>query len=585
MEIPREKIDEILARTDIGALISQYVTLKPSGKDLKGLCPFHTEKTPSFLVHPDRGFFKCFGCGEGGGPIQFLMKIEGIPFGEAIGILANRAGITLSTSEGERKRLSEKSILIKVLTAAAHYYNETLIKAAVGKTALNYALQRGLSQKTLTDFNMGYAPGGGDFLARHLRGLKISYEAMERAGIVRRSNRGDYYDYFRDRLMFPIADSQGRIVGMGGRAMSAEVQSKYLNSPETPIFFKRHILYGLSVAKPSIRKEEQVYVVEGYMDAVSMYQGGFTNVVASMGTSLSEEQARAISRYTKNVILAYDADTAGATATDRGIEIFEKAGLYVKVMEMPIGEDPDSIIRKQGSAYFSSLAANAKGIIEYKIDNLVSKYDMRSPESKQEFVRELVPVLKEVKGEIRLSEYIRVLSQRHNIPEESLRKIVAGTRVKKQIPDENPVFTKKLKLPEEILLNCILTNPSYISICREYSINEKCMKSAYFSVYTALLNAEIEGTEPLSVDILSRIFRTEEQLKTAIDLSVKEGANGCNEEQVRILLKKIEHRRIKDERELSFRQKLAEGKLDYNDPDFREYIESLRKMKSPGANN
>jgi DNA primase len=408
---------------------------------------------------------------------------------------------------------------------------------------------------------------------------------MERAGIVRRNTRGDYYDYFRDRLIFPITDSQGRVIAMGGRSMADDSGPKYLNTPETHIFMKRNILYGLSLAKPAIRKEEQVYVVEGYMDTVAMYQGGFENVVASMGTSLSEEQARAISRYTRRVILAYDADTAGSAATTRGIEIFEKAGLYVKVMDLPQGEDPDSIIKKKGAPFFSELSANSRGIIEYKIDNLLQKYDMKSPESKQEFVKELIPILKEVRGDIRLSEYIRLFSERYHINEVKLRNILSGVRVKKQITDESPIYNKKFKLPEELLLNCLLTNPQFISICPDYNINEKCMKPGLYVIYKAIVDSGVESKEPLSVDILSRILKTEEQLKTAIDLAVKEGANGCNEEQVRIILDKIEHRRVKDEREINFSKKQNEGTLDYNDPDFREYIESLRKLKTPGANS
>jgi DNA primase len=346
--IPPEKIDEILSSTDIAALISRYVTLKPSGKNLKGLCPFHNEKTPSFLVHPDKGFYKCFGCGEGGGAIQFLMKIENLDFVEAVKILAEQTGVNIVTTDSERKALSEKEVLRKLMKTSVLYYKELFLNSPLGKDARAYLKKRDIDIKTAAVFDLGFAPESGDFLARHLAGRKFKYEDMERAGVVR--HRGNnYYDYFFDRLIFPIADSQGRHIGMGGRGMSDDAVPKYLNTPQTSLFSKAHVLYGLHLAKQAIRHEEEVYVVEGYMDVIGLYGAGIQNAVASMGTSLTEEQAKGIARYTNRVIFAYDSDTAGEAATVRGIEIFEKAGLQVKIMSLPAGEDPDSIIRKKGS--------------------------------------------------------------------------------------------------------------------------------------------------------------------------------------------------------------------------------------------
>jgi len=589
MHIPREKIEEILARTDMAAIIGQYVTLKRSGKSMKGLCPFHNEKTPSFNVHPDRGFYKCFGCGEGGGAIQFMMKIESIQFLEAVRILADKAGITLETGPRERKILSEKAVLRKVIKTAAHYYHKILTGSPLGKEALAYLRNRGITGKAVEDYQLGFAPRGGDFLLRNLLGLKIQYPQMEKAGVARRKGK-EYFDYFRDRIIFPISDSQGRPIGLAGRGLTAKSIPKYLNTPETPIFIKRNVLYGLSQAKSAIRKQEEVYVVEGYMDAIALYQAGFENVTASMGTSLTEEQARAISRYTRRVIFAYDSDSAGSAATVRGIEIFEKAGLYVRVVEMPEGEDPDSIIQKKGTEYFRNLTANSQSIISYKTDHLEKMFDLNTPEGKQDFFGELVPVLKEIKGEVRQSEYIRTIAERCHISEKLLREAVVKKRVRKKMPFNSPKFTKKLKLPEEILLNSFLSHPKYIPLGREYQIDESCMKKELYEIFRALTDSNLEGVEIISADVLSRIFEDDEQIKTAIDLSMKEGAKECNEEQIRKFLKKLEHRKIEHDRQRGFLEKLASQKqgktvLSYDDPDFQEYIASLRKMKVPDKKN
>ena len=581
MSIPNEIIDEVIARTDIVSLISQYVTLKKSGKNFKGLCPFHSEKTPSFLVHPDKGFFKCFGCGEGGGAIQFLMKIENLAFPEAIRILAERAGVAIKTTPQEKRVLSEKAKLRNLIKASANFYHEMLVQSPVGRKGLAYFKERGVSLDVIKKFGLGYAPASGDFLLRKLLGFKFTYQEMEKSGIVRRYG-GQLYDFFKNRIIFPITDSQGRPVGLGGRILEKDAGPKYLNTPESMLFRKGTILYGLSQAKSAIRKEEEVYVVEGYMDAIALYQAGFYNAVASMGTSLTPDQSKALSRYTRRVIFAYDADAAGSAATIRGIEIFEKAGLYVRIMDIPPGEDPDSVIRKKGVDFFRELTANSRSIIDYKLDNLIKRYDLRTPESKQEFFKELIPVLREVRGGVRLSEYIRLVSERCKIPENFIRRAVVGKKVRKKVPDASPVFNKRLKLPEEILLNSVLLHPEFIPLLREYDIDETCMGRHFYEIFIALRNFNSEGVEIISADILGKILKDDNQLKTAIDLSMKEGAKDCNEEQVRKFLEKLAHRKIEKDHNQSFREKLAKGTLSHDDPDFIKYMASLRNLRTSG---
>lgn len=581
--IPPEKIDEIVSRIDIVSLVGEYVSLKPSGQNMKGLCPFHTEKTPSFMVHAQKGIFKCFGCGEGGGPIQFLMKIEGLSFIEAVKMLADRVGVRIKTTRAEKEKLSQKDLLRKIMHSASEFYHEILINSALGKKARIYLNSREIKPKTVEKFKLGFAPGSGDFLIRHLRGRKYTYEQMEQCGLVRRG-KGDFYDYFRERLIFPIWDSRGRPVGLAGRGLDESTVPKYLNTPESAIFSKGTLTYGLHLAKQAIRKEEEVFVVEGYTDAISLYQGGIENVVASMGTSLTVEQARQIARYTRRVIFAYDSDTAGASATVRGIEIFEKAGLYVRVMTLPPGEDPDSIIKKKGSDYFKELAGSALGIIDYKIDQLKQKYDlMKSPEDKQEFVRELIPILKGIRGDVRRSEYIRIISERCQLPEEILRRKVREKKIRRQAVDVSSKVGRTKLLPEEKLLAYLLSNPRFIPMCRDFEISSDEFRGELFPLYKKLLQEDIpEDMDVIKASFLNKLVDDEEILKKAVDLSMVEGLPACSEEEIQAIFDKLKRRSARDRISILRQRvnaKLARGELSYEDPDYVQLQSLLKQIK------
>ncbi len=577
--IPSEQIEEIISSTDIVDLVSQYVTLKKSGKNYKGLCPFHHEKTPSFVVSPEKGIFKCFGCGEGGGPIQFLMKIEGISFTESVRMLAERAGIVLKTG-GKSKQDTLRQVLIKIMSYAASFYHSLLMRNPLGKVAMDYLLRRGLDVKTIEAFKLGYAPYGGDFLIRHLRGKNVKYEWMERSGLVRRGER-NYYDYFRDRIIFPIFNTTGKVVAMAGRVLGDKKGvPKYINTPESPIFTKGKILYGLSVAKGKIREEDEAYVVEGYMDAIALYSFGIENVVASMGTSLTQDQARLLARYTKNVVFAYDSDTAGRSATARGLEIFENAGIFVKVMEFPKGEDPDSFIRKRGLSNFLHLKEKALGIIEYRVDMLKRKYDLSTPGGKEKFVDELVPILREIQGDIKRFEYIRIISEENNLPEEILRRKVVKRRRKGGSLDLTYAISGPKTKPEERLIHFLLSNPKYIPICRKYNIKDVFDEKLY-PIYEKLLNSSLEGEDVVGVEILSRLFSEEDLFKKAIDLSMLKGLPPCSEEEIQNLLeyfvKKVQVRQDKEDEKYVLENL---GKLDSSDPIYIRWLERRRLLKS-----
>ena len=400
---PSEK-EEIRARTDIVALISTYTPLRQTGRNFKGLCPFHQEKTPSFTVDPEKGRWHCFGaCSEGGDVFKFIEKAEGLTFPEAAERLAERAGIKLSRGNDPEaaRRSDERDRLYAVNALAVRFFRETFARA---RLAQDYAAKRGLVHDTLEAFGIGFAPDDwsqlSDFLQRNAGGNTAAVMAdAEKAGLVFPSRRGDgFTDKFRGRLMFPILDVQERVVAFGGRLLvPADNAPKYLNSPETPIFSKSRILYGLNRARKAIQEQDRVVVVEGYMDAVAAHQAGFEHVVATLGTSLTEEHIRLLGRYTKNVVLSFDADDAGVRAALRAASLFEAAGegLTLRILALPPGEDPDSLLARGDAPRFRKAIETALSVPEFRLRSLETRYDLKTEEGRLALLREALPVLGE----------------------------------------------------------------------------------------------------------------------------------------------------------------------------------------------
>ncbi len=581
--IPPEVIDEVVAKTDLAGLVGQYVTLKKTGRNLKGLCPFHNEKTPSFVVTPDKGIFKCFGCGVAGGAIQFLMKIESLDFLDAVKTLARSAGVNLPTTAAQRRQVTEREILRGLMETAVAFYQEQL-KSSPGRVAMGYLRGRGLSPGVIDAFRLGFAPGSGNALARHLRSRRFDYGAMERAGLVRRSG-DDLWDYFRGRIVFPIFDGQGRPLGMGGRSMDPEVQPKYLNTPETSIFQKRSILYGLHLAKGEIRRQEEIFIVEGYMDAIALYGAGIKNTCASMGTSLSVEQARSAARFAGRVLFAYDADSAGQAATLRGIEIFEAEGLNVRVITLPGGEDPDSIIRKKGADYFRKLAGKAQGIVNYKIHQLTREVDVDSPEGKQQFVERISPILRRVRGDVRRMEYIRLISQGYDISEDLLHRAVTREKIRRSNIDVSPVIRPRRLLPAERLIAHLFSSPGLIEICRGYDFfDHRHMDSHLLAIYHALLKMEPSEVEVITSEQIYRLSQDEEVIKKAVDLSMVEGLPPPGEEEIRAILREIDMvGKKRNLRELQERinRKIQQGDMSPGDADLVELNRLQMEIRGP----
>ncbi|WP_309714560.1 DNA primase [Armatimonas sp.] len=419
--------DAIRQRVDLVEFISRYTALKRSGRTFKGLCPFHNEKTPSFTVDPDRGSWHCWGgCSTGGDIFAFVMKAESLTFPEAAERLASIAGVTLTykggqdPSEAARQR-DEKERLYSANAEATRFFRNFLGKA---KLAQDYIVERGLAHETLENFQVGYAPDEWSALSRYLQGRGVSMDDAEQAGLNFPSRRiqGEFTDKFRGRLIFPIIDVQERVVAFGGRIIpnpelppDTNVGPKYLNSPETPVFSKSRILYGLNRARKAISDADRVLVVEGYMDVIAAHQAGIENVVATLGTSLTDEHIRILGRYTKNILLSFDSDEAGVRAALRAAELFTAHGpeFALRILAMPEGDDPDSMLRRGNIAGFRKAMDSARGVPEFRIDGLKRHFDLTDEQGRMNYLREAVPILAEVRSSLELDLLVRRLAPQH----------------------------------------------------------------------------------------------------------------------------------------------------------------------------
>ena len=390
MAFPPSFLDELAARNPIEEVVGQYVHLKRSGSNLFGLCPFHGEKTASFSVSPDKGIYYCFGCHKGGSVINFEMEIEGLSYPDAVRALAKRAGMTVPEDEQYQNRYRHQERLWALHKEAARFFHAVLF-APEGAAGLAYAAKRGMPRSVLTKFGIGFAPDSWDSLCKAMEAKGFTREELQASGLVSTSSKNNgIYDRFRNRLMFPIIDGRGNVIGFGGRVMD-DSTPKYLNSPETEIFNKRKNLFALNFAKKS--KLGYLILVEGYMDAIALHQYGFDCAVASLGTSLTEEHAVLMSRYTQQVILIYDGDEAGQRATQRAIPMLEKAGLQVKVLKMRDAKDPDEFLKKFGADRFRILLEESSNRVEYQLRAIQKKYDLSSDEERVNFVTEAADFL------------------------------------------------------------------------------------------------------------------------------------------------------------------------------------------------
>lgn len=425
-------VDEIRARVDMVDLVSDYVALTQAGNRWKGLCPFHQEKTPSFTVNPQMGIFKCFGCGASGDAFKFLMQMESLTFPEALKRLAERAGVTLPTSRFNPQRSSEKEKFFDASRLAAKFFQEQLLKSPQAQHARDYLKKRGISDAITQKFGLGYAPDAWDGLLIYLRRNRAQPTEAAAVGLViQRGDKSGYYDRFRNRLMVPICDTQGQVIAFGGRTLGND-DAKYINSPESPLFNKSRVLFGLNLARNHIGKRDEIIVVEGYMDLIALHQFGFENAVATMGTAVTEHHARMMARYTKNVVVAFDADSAGINAVLRSAPLFEQHELKVRILTCPAGDDPDSYVRRVGTDEFRAAIDTAIPLVEYRLRRATADLNMNNEQQRLEMIRRVVPILMSVRSGAERAEYVRKLGD-HWAQDDPSRSLMAQQAIEMEL--------------------------------------------------------------------------------------------------------------------------------------------------------
>lgn len=422
--IPEDKIREVRNATDIYEVISESVVLKKTGKNYQGLCPFHAEKTPSFSVNPSKQIFYCFGCGTGGDAIDFLIKKEGMSFPEAVRDLARRAGVHIpmgSVSPEQKQRMTERDQLLKVNRLAMEFYQSRL-KGPGGEQARNYLGKRRLNPEIIETFQLGYAPDGWDHLADYFRNRRVPAALAEKLGLTapRRSGNG-HYDRFRNRIIFPIMNVSKQVIGFGGRVMDDSLP-KYLNSPETPVYNKGRSLYGIDQAKQAARENELVYIVEGYLDLISMVQHGIRNAVATLGTALTGEHVRALRGLvgaSGKVVLVFDSDTAGIKAAERSIEVFAKEYMDAYILVLEEGHDPDSFLFEYGTQRFEKASENALSTVSFLIESAIKKHGL-SPEGKIRIISDIQKPLADIEDPVAKSLYVKSVCERIGVDENAV---------------------------------------------------------------------------------------------------------------------------------------------------------------------
>ena len=425
MAIPATYIQELVARNDIYDTICRYVSLQRAGRLYKGLCPFHSERSPSFMVYPETQSYYCFGCGAGGDVIKFTMEMNSLSYIEAIRFLAQQCGMPMPDEDDGQAKL--KARILQMNKLAARFFYDTLNSEA-GRNARKYLRDRQLSDKTIVNFGLGYAPAEWQGLTNYLRSKGFTDEEMVRGYLAARNKNGNLYDIFRDRVMFPIIDLRGNVIAFGGRRMGDEGGPKYLNSGDTPVFKKSNGLFALNLAKKS--GKDSFILAEGYMDVIAMHQAGFNNAVATLGTALTSQQARLIGDYAKKVIISYDSDEAGQKATRRAMEIFEKEDVTVQVLQMTGAKDPDEYIKKYGAQRFKLLLEGANSALDFQLLKLKSQYDIQNAEQRVEYLTKACDVLAGLTNPIQQDVYCTRLANETSTDKASIKLQIDRARTK-----------------------------------------------------------------------------------------------------------------------------------------------------------
>ena len=524
MAIPDEFIQELKARTDIAEVISSYVQLKRSGRSMMGLCPFHSERSPSFSVNRENGYFHCFGCGAGGDVITFIRKIENMDYVEAVTLLAQRAGMTVPENTTDSGLGQLKVRICELNREAARFYHRQLYSEK-GKEALSYLRGRGLTEKTIIHFGLGYSPSSRYELVNYLKEKGFSANEMVQANVAVKSQRGYIFDRFSDRVMFPIIDLRGQVIAFGGRIMS-DVKPKYLNTSDTPVFNKSRNLFSLQLAKN--KAGGRLILVEGYMDVIALHQAGFEGAVATLGTALTEEQAMLMKKYAEEVVVCYDADAAGQKATERALPLLRKAGVRVRVLRIPSGKDPDEFMRsygEQGPARFGMLIERSGNDMDYRLSLLRSSFHLEIPEQRVEYLTRCAELLSRLENPVEQDVYLSRLAEETGVEKSAIRRLVqkeSGARAKKeqrtsqrQVQLQAGGRTDRLNTEkagrlrganaEEALLALMLLEPDAAALIVQKLTPDGFVTSFNRRIYQVMHQRVLEGKEVSLMDLSSQL--------------------------------------------------------------------------------
>lgn len=526
MAISQSVIEEIKYKADIESVISSYITLKRRGKNLIGLCPFHGEKTPSFTIYPENGSFYCFGCKVGGDVFTFTKLIENLDYIDAVKLLAERVGVTVVEDAKDDSLHNLKNTILEINRETARFYYSNLFKPE-GKWALDYYLSRGLTPETIKNFGLGVALSGWDTLTKHLKSKGFKVEDMLQADVVSKSNKGTYFDRFRDRTMFPVINVRGNVIAFSGRRRTEDKTiAKYVNTKDTLVYNKSQNLFALNFAKAHC--SEQIILVEGNFDTVSLHQHGFKNVVAPLGTAFTKEQAQILARYTKEVILCFDSDTAGEAAIEKAFKILESTGLSVKVLKLPVGKDPDEFLKTNKPSDFEKLISAAIPETEYKLIKVADSVDSESAEAKIKFLNSAISILASNSDPIAVDYYLTKLAKDYEVSKDTLvtklsqikknkfvyeKKREAKNVVAKSF-DRNDINSERrgnetATSAEEMIISILLKHPDLLEFLSKRLSSEDFVTSLNKRIFVAVCE-DIKNNHSFSVSSISEKFSDRE---------------------------------------------------------------------------
>ncbi len=580
MAIPEDIIERVRLSSDIISVVREYLPdLKRAGRNWKACCPFHNEKTPSFVVSPEKGIFRCFGCNAAGDAFKFVMLMDNLSWIESVKKLAQKAGIEIKETKADIVKVSEKTKLFEILESSAKFYHRCLLESSAGAKAREYLAKRGITQETVKKFTLGYAPKGQLLQSAIKKGYTA--EVLSKAGVVTKTERGSYFEYMSERVVFPIFDVQGRVIAFGGRTLTDQ-NPKYLNTPETQVYSKSSNLYGLFQTLAELRKERRMIILEGYMDVIIPQQFGISGAVASLGTSFTQNHAKLIARYADRVILLFDSDDAGRTATQRALEILVEDGIECSVSVLPEKVDADEYLNENGKEKFLKLLEDSsKGAIEFMIERVSAGVRKDAPETKAKAVSALLDFVAKSGSAVVQSEWVKKISQSINVDEDAVwKEFKKKQRAKFKgyepenktgslsvIKDKKPHFSL-----EESLLNLILADRKLAEKTQpDFFEDARCSK-----VYGCIISGMGDA------DILNSLSEKDADWFSALTLDQIEYSD--TEEVFKIIVKDIEVSKLKKKRELLEKEILlmTEGKKEADNKIINEYKKIITQLKGSG---